>query len=89
MKTVYKYPLRGDLNTLTLPLGAEPLYAAMQHYDCFLWVLVDPNEKSTEIRYFLYVETGHSIGYQVIKHISSFVSINDAFVGHVFEVRIP
>lgn len=92
MKTVHKYPFNPGSTTLSLelPKGAKPLHFAFQNNKVIarfcLWILVDPQEKQTDLRRFTIVGTGHDVPLHTT-YIGSTLVSNDEFVFHAFEIN--
>ena len=83
MQVVYKYPLRlDDVVELKLPSCSRILHIHAQHDGIYVWVLVNPHNKTTEIKRLRVAGTGHPIEgnwrYLATVH-------ERAFVWHVFE----
>jgi hypothetical protein len=84
MKTIYKYPLRGVLSDVEMPIGAKILHVHGQNGNPCIWAHVN-SEAKTESRSFMVIGTGtyddpgERAIYLGTVHI-------DWFVGHVFEV---
>jgi hypothetical protein len=58
MKTIWKFPLDGEEQTVSLPAGAQILCVHEQLGRICLWAEVDPEEPSLEYRRFWIVGTG-------------------------------
>lgn len=84
--TIYKYQLpMEDQISLELPEDASILKVAEQYPgQIMLWALCDPMAPPVE-RCFAIVGTGHPVPLNVSKHLDSVVTLNGAFVWHVFE----
>ncbi len=82
---IYKYPIPLDPNEgVSLPKGAEVLYADQQGAGFFVWALVNPIEGDLEVRAIFVVGTGHPIpDEQQLSHINSVQ--HEPFVWHFFE----
>lgn len=97
MFTIYKYPIpfsemredRRDTFNLDLPVGARILHVDYQHGNPFIWAMVEPS-KFLESRSFFIAGTGQSLGdrapFMVWTHISTFLSPDEDFVWHIFEI---
>lgn len=86
MNVVYKYPVLPGSHILELPLGTRVLHADLQRDECFLWAAVNPDQRDMIERRFVFTGTGHRFDSAIVAHIASFLSDDDSFVGHVFEV---
>ncbi len=84
-KTIWKYALEpeGD-TTLRVPCEADLLYLAVQNGHPFVWMRVDTDAQVDEIRRFTVVGTGHEVRAGLL-YRGSFMLMEGAFVGHVFE----
>lgn len=85
MNIIYKYELDvGDIQTISMPKGANILSTGTQEKKVFIWAGVNPYEEE-EKRVFMIVGTGHSTyNPDIVKFIGTvFV---DVFVWHIFEV---
>ena len=85
MRKIYKYALPSESYFgIGLPQGAEILKADVQHGTPWMWAIVDP-EKPPEMRIFRLIGTGHSIGEDGLKFISTFQMSGGDLVFHFFE----
>jgi hypothetical protein len=85
MKVIWKYPIQiNDIQTLTLPIGAEILCFQSQHNSQFIWCLVDMNCTQYKDRNFEIHGTGNpfDIGLER-KYIGTIQK--DEYVLHLFE----
>lgn len=90
MKQIWKIPLpffsaltTFDIQTVSIPFGAEILKVAIQKGDIYLWVLVRP-DRQPEDRRFAIVGTGWDLKEESIVYIDT-VFLGD-FVWHIHEV---
>lgn len=85
---VLKYKLEGspDVNQILIPKNSQILYGGYQEStNSFnIWVLVDTNEKDTELRNILIWNTGSECPYKIKKYIST--TMVKEFVFHIFEI---
>lgn len=89
MKTIYKYSIPlAERPLIELPIHATILHIAEQHPgELYLWALVDTNQmRDTELKQLVLVGTGHEVPDEPIKHLQTCVTLNGAFVWHIFEV---
>jgi len=82
---VYKYPLPplGDWISITMPDDAEPLCVQVQDGQPCLWARVTVGRPPV-VHHFRIAGTGHDLGSNVGRHISSFQLHGGALVFHVF-----
>lgn len=87
MKRVYKYELSGTDNIISLPLNSKILSVGVQHDIVNLWVLVDPNETTVELRKFKVYGTGHDIMDDIndLQFIDTVHLFNSTLIFHIFE----
>jgi len=86
MTVMWKFPLAlGDVVTLEMPMGAEPLYVAMQGGVPCLWARVNPMLPK-EMRRFRFAGTGHTLHDDVGRYIGSWQMADGALVFHLFEM---
>ena len=84
MKKIFKYELRVmGLNQLEIPKGHQVLTVQMQKGIMCLWVLVDPEETTQEIR-IVVVGTGHPIESN-LHYIGTVQQLGGSLMWHVFE----
>lgn len=83
MKTILKYKLGNEHNTLSMPKGAKVIKLGIQHGIGCMWALVD-DEQPKEERIFSFIETGKSIedGYY---YIGTLLLDDGWWVAHLFE----
>jgi hypothetical protein len=81
IRTVYKYPLPGDMD-IGMPKGARVLCVQLQNGAPMLWALVDPNAEFVTRRFRLMV-TGGTFDADGLSYVGTYQI--DWFVGHVFE----
>lgn len=88
MKTIYKYPIERNSESLSMPKGARILSCQIQNGTPTIWALVDPDE-SPELRMIEVYGTGHSInaGASQMVFIGT-VQMNNGLVFHIFERTI-
>lgn len=87
MKTVHKFDLWSDDNTVTLPAGAELLTVQMQHDSPRLWALVDTDVTEQERRIIRFYGTGHFINPALeLRYLATVQMEGGALVFHAFEV---
>ena len=82
MKTVYKYELRSQDSSISLPEEAEILTVQLQNGIPTLWALVDP-ENELETRFISIVGTGWEVA-ETVKYICTYM--DGPFVWHAFEM---
>lgn len=80
---VYKYPL-APVTIISLPWNAQPLSVGLQDDVLVLWVLLDPNEETTNRR-FVALNTGTSFELGSVSFIGT-VQTTNGIVWHVLEV---
>jgi hypothetical protein len=90
LKAVYKYALRGDGNTLELPVDACALSVGFQGEMLYMWVIVDTSEPM-ETRSFWVAGTGHVLPAKDLIYIGTAQKETGSFASpdlvlHVFEV---
>lgn len=78
MKKVFKYPIE----TTNLPVGAKPLFGAIQNNQYFFWAEVDPNELESELFDCQVYGTGHEIESDAYKYLNSI--FDRGFVWHFY-----
>jgi len=90
--TIFKYPVKisgmsWHLQTIDLPVGAEPLSFHLQNGQPCLWAMVDP-DAPTAPRIFLVAGTGGPICQDPLSllFVGSVLMHDDALVWHLFEV---
>ncbi len=87
MKTVWKFEIEEqDFIELNLPVGAKPLSVHPQIEGIFMWVLLDPNEKQMEQRYFRLCGTGHPMDDSNYEFIGTVQLLRGSLVFHLFEI---
>jgi hypothetical protein len=84
MKVIYKYELKSEV---LLPKDAMVLKAGMQGNGMFIWVLVDPNEKTHIQRTFEVIGTGHPFDYGRMEYRFVDTIFDGPFVWHIWEVN--
>ena len=88
-KKIFKYEVEIKENCkIDLPKGAEILTVQAQRERCYIWAMVDPNEKKTEQRTFETFGTGQNISctrHDKRKHIGTYQLSGGALVFHLFE----
>ena len=85
MKTVLKYKLQvTDVQTLSIPCGAEFLSVQAQRDQPCLWVKVDPQEEVLAQVTFLTVGTGEELDLDTARFIGTYQLYNGTVVAHVF-----
>lgn len=84
-KAVHKYRLsdRRSVQTISLPVGAEPLHLAFQRDDLCLWCLVDI-EAPMQLRTIDIYGTGHPVDPPDAIHLGTFGEQDMEYVWHVF-----
>lgn len=92
MQTIFKYQLTPE-QTVELPVGAQILYAGMQHGGLFIWALVDDAITQMEIREMKVYGTGQAVNYPVggdkgIRFINTIITMGGQLVLHVFDTNI-
>ena len=86
MDKIYKYPLylTTEVQSVTLPEGAEIVHFAMQGDTPFIWVRVKPYGTVQQIRQFCIRGTGHDIQ-DNLKHVGTV--LHGLLVWHLFELE--
>jgi hypothetical protein len=88
VSTIWKYPLEiSDVQSVSLPLGAEVLTVQTQGGNACIWALVDPKETRKEIRKVRIFGTGHNIEGDAGQYVGTFQIANGRLVFHVFVGR--
>jgi hypothetical protein len=87
MMTIYKYPLRPDLQTLRLPADAEILCVQMQRGEPQVWVKLD-TDKPLVTRTLCVYGTGHEMKGLDSHYIGTFQLMGGELIFHVFEEKI-
>ncbi len=85
MKTIYKYSIGKDIETLMIPAGAEILCVQTQNGHIQMWALVD-TAREKEPRTFIARRTGFVCADPIGKYIGSVQVEGGRLVFHVFEV---
>ena len=85
MKTIFKYPLLPHLPSFMMPVGAQVLTVQTQQEKPYVWALVDPTEKASEVRSFYIYGTGHDMAGDPGKYVGTFQLEGGALVFHVFD----
>lgn len=86
-KTIWKFRLNISDQMILMPKGAEILCLQTQHEQPYLWVLVDPKEKTDEGRFFMTQATGEAFDSQIDrKYIGTYQLSGGTLVFHVFEI---
>jgi hypothetical protein len=71
-----------------MPIGAKVLKVEVQKQQTCLWALVDPKEKTTEMRRFKVYETGQEMPDDPYEYLGTiFFLLDNSLVYHVFEDR--
>lgn len=83
-KQVWKFTLRGKVNTIGMPKGAQVLAVATQQGNICIWALVEP-DAPVEPRHFNIYGTGLVIPSSPGNYIGTVLIHNDALMFHVFE----
>lgn len=94
MVSIWKMPIAiKDRFTLQLPLSAKILTVQSQNGIPCIWISfpnVKDKEIQTEPKNFAILPTGTNLvswgEYQQLKYIGTFMSVNDTFVGHLYEI---
>lgn len=93
MKTIWKFPIEGNVANIQMPLGAKLLAIKSQHNKLQVWAYVDTEEKNKEVRKIIVFKTGtqdYPEDDQCFHYIDTILIDNDATVCHVFEqVALP
>jgi hypothetical protein len=86
MKAIWKYPLGiTDIQTVSMPKGAEILTVQIQLGGVCLWAMVDP-EAPKEDRIIITYGTGHPIDSpHLLRYIGTYQIPERVLVFHVFE----
>lgn len=80
--TVWKYKLTPEIE---IPRGAEVLSVHEQRGDLWIWVKVNPNNRSEKRRFAVFA-TGEDVPDISLKFIGSAVLSRGRLVQHVFEI---
>jgi hypothetical protein len=84
IKQIWKYPLRPDEFTLSIPAGAIFMSAQTQRGEAVAWFLVNPDAQKVERR-FVTVGTGHEFDDTNAIPLATFQLEGGALVFHLFE----
>jgi hypothetical protein len=83
--TIWKYQLvTTDIQTVTMPEGADVLCVQTQDDVPCLWVLVDPKRPSVTRRFRTH-GTGHPVDASVGRYVGTYQLLGGNLVFHVFE----
>ena len=82
-KTIYKYTLERDIQSLSAPVGAKWLCAREQGNDTCVWAEVDPNEKDLMLYDFKVYRTGEPFKAGG-KYLGTCFFSGDIYVLHVY-----
>lgn len=87
MQSIWKYVLNLGATTLSMPVGAKVLTAAMQYDSLCVWAIVDPS-RDREVRRFMVFGTGQPIEVLDTRllYVNTIQLQDGAFIGHIFEV---
>jgi tagatose-1,6-bisphosphate aldolase non-catalytic subunit AgaZ/GatZ len=83
---IFKYKIHHRRATLQLPSGAKPLTVAMQGGDLYLWAEVDPNQPTTDRRFYV-IGTGAPLPDGYRHYVGTAHDTAAAHVWHVYEVH--
>ena len=86
MRTIYKFTLNGERNTLSVPKGTRFIHAANQYEQITVWAEVDTTQ-SFESRTLWVVGTGNPMPETSVDYIGSAILMNGNFVFHVYVER--
>lgn len=87
MRTIHKYIIRPNSNSISLPENAEVLCIKLQNNQPFIWVLLNDSEPVIE-RFFGLFVTGENIrgNFKIKDYIGTVLMQQDSFVFHLFEL---
>lgn len=87
MKTIWKFKLEiTDIQTISMPVGAEILCVQMQGSDPCLWAIVTDHESIPKMNITLRTYgTGHPIDSTKEQYIGTYQSMSGQLVFHVFK----
>lgn len=88
MSSIYKYSIKpsGEYQNIVLPIRSRMLSVIEQNGQMVLYCLVDPLEKTPQIREYLTVGTGWNIKDGESKHLRFIGTVKvGTFVWHFFE----
>lgn len=92
-QTIWKYQLSiEDSNIFLMPKFSRILCVKTQAFVPCIWALVNPDEEMQENREIVIQGTGHVHAIEFpgeLIYIGTFLTLDDTFVGHVFERRLP
>lgn len=82
MQTIWKFPLEiADEQTVSMPAGAEPLFAGMQGGTPCVWAAVDTEAAKEPVRFFV-IGTGNPMPDDAVLYIGSV--FDRSFVWHIY-----
>lgn len=89
-KTIFKYKLdfnKKGKDSIELPIDAEILSCELQDDEIRIWVLINPIEEKTEVRFFEIFGTGHEIGCDmgISRKFLKTLLFRNGLVFHLFE----
>lgn len=82
MITIWKYPVRSGVTSLTLPYGSHVLDVQVQDGQPVMWVQVDTDQHNVTRKFVVY-GTGHPMPAVTRQHIGTFQL--SGYVFHLFE----
>ena len=85
-KQIWKYPLKGMMTDIQMPMEAKVLTVQIQNDQPTIWAQVNP-QNELETRHFTIVGTGHEFNDKDMKYIGTFQDVPGSipFVWHLFE----
>ena len=87
-KRIWKYPIEPGYLELRLPVDSQILSVQVQSEQPFLWVLVNPEDRTVSRRFKAY-PTGLPIEDESINYIGTFQLDGGKLVFHLFEIINP
>lgn len=86
-RTIWKYSILPNMNTINVPSGAKPLSVAFQGQELMVWLLVDPDASKVDRTFAIY-GTGHIIpeGREIGVFLGTTVHPTFGYVIHVFDL---
>ncbi len=84
MRTVFKYPLKGDTSHVFIPHDAKVLHVAEQDGVPCVWAEVDTTQHKVGKMYYT-VGTGHPLPEAPAEHVGSLMMHGGAIVLHVYK----
>lgn len=86
---ILKYTINPGVNEFSFPVGHKILGVQAQFNSPKMWVLIDPDERDSVVRNYVFFPTGQLIeNYGLVEFIGTFQLNDGNLVYHLFEVRI-